>query len=337
MRLYYRYVRPRISDFNDILKTGGTEMRKLNKVVLVCLLAVMIGSVTAGTCLANEKNIDKALSVFQSLLRDFPENSAEWYMQIGVCYTEKGDYENAKKAFTESIKISPDAIACVRYAECLCEEGKVNDGIAYLDSVVNLDRCTVLFFKGSFMDHYDKKYQEAEKVFYQVFVDYPNSAKAKEAYVRIALINLWYYQKTEVAREMLSNPPWSNMSLEDEVPFKFNLAYCSYVQDNWSSARDAFQYVYDHYNIRNYQASALYMVADCLVHLGDNAAAQTTFERVISEFPESAMVKSATERVGKVIANQKSKPVGLVAESADTKVAKVALLEKNEGHINEAK
>lgn len=198
----------------------------------------------------------------------------EW-LQVEF-YMRQGNFEKAASILTEIMKVSPDGL-----------ETKSIEPRKWMDWSSHTKD----------MDQYSAKMQS-------VAGTYPDTSLGKEAKMQIGLIKLWYNKKPAEARtyfiELLKND-----SSMDKWALKHNIAYCSYVERNYSAAQALFQDIYANGTTEEYRSVALYMVGDCDFRMNNYAGAKSMFEKVISEFPSSAVASKASERSAQVQAKIK--------------------------------
>lgn len=168
----------------------------------------------------------------------------------------------------------------------------------------------------------------------QLVSKFPDQPIAKQAMVKIGTITLWNLGKPEEARTILTDLQAKAETLGlDESELAYHLAYCDYVEMNYTGARTEFQAICNAYPDSSFFESALYMVGDCSVRVSDYESAKSAFNKVISNFPDTALAASAQERLASLVSlkKQESKPS---EEPAGISVAK---LEDKGAHVDAKK
>jgi tetratricopeptide (TPR) repeat protein len=258
--------------------------------------------------------------------------------RIADCYFSLNDYANAIIAYQALAIGYPDTAGYAGYMIGLCYKAKGDGANAYaflegLDSTSPEQKADISFWSAELALR-DGDYEKAARLYRQVASECPDYPMAKEAAVWSGVITLWNLWKPADARAIFTDLLAQVQTLGlDESELLYQLAYCSYVEKDYMTALTGFRSVCDAYPDSLRFMSALYMVGDCSVRVGDIVSAQNAFNKVIQDFPDNELAGSAQERLAVLISIKKpeSKPA---AKSADTKVA---CLEKKEGHIDEAK
>lgn len=125
---------------------------------------------------------------------------------------------------------------------------------------------------------------------------------------------LWKRRTAPKARALLNglvkNPAF------DKITLSYYLAYCSYVERDWTAARQAFYALQKSAAGTAYEAPAEYMVGDCYEKMGDPASATTVFMDVIRRFPRHTLAGAAARRLGMPSAKVEISGSAQVAEAA---------------------
>jgi tetratricopeptide (TPR) repeat protein len=211
-------------------------------------------------------------------------------------------------------------LATLGIARNLRQQGKCREEIDYLKTVVDEDsenRLEAILWVGEESCDLLQDYSSGLAAFRQVVDEIPSDEEVtadgsgtllhvvREAQMRIGLVTLWQLHQPSEARTYFEDLLETGRHT-DEVEIRHSLAQCIYEENNWSAARDAFQSLYDADPTRSFQASCLFMVAECSSRLGDVERANSAYEAVITDFPDDSLAAEADSRLKQLHSSQQS-------------------------------
>ncbi len=280
----------------------------------------LIKSLKIEQCLAYSEagDWDNALPLNRDLITDYPENAAWLLGTLSGSYYLKGDYNNAIIAYTDQIARFPDYIgskaaqACV--AECTFLLGQRDAAIASLDKLQTESKdpytLAAAILTEGYLNMLEHNYTRAGVLLNQVISQYPTSYQAEQAQVFIGLLMI---QQNHIGEAQV----WfGNLAKADPTndEWQFYGAYCLFRENNWAGARDAFQSIRSTFTEGKCLAENGFLLAECLVQLGDKADAITVYAEVVDKFPGTVWARLASGRLaglqGSVNPAAASGPVG---------------------------
>jgi Tfp pilus assembly protein PilF len=75
-----------------------------------------------GVVFARQGDIEKARSIFNRVLADFPTENASTHINLAACYSETGDKESARKELERALEVDPDSFQAFYRLTILYEE-----------------------------------------------------------------------------------------------------------------------------------------------------------------------------------------------------------------------
>jgi len=254
---------------------------------------------------------DDALELYNCAAGDYVDEAAPCCQEMADTYVAKGDIENAIALCLETATKCAGDPRCAgvlfKLAEIQCLHGKPADGVATLDKIYADypdSRALALLRKGQVQANFLRKPEDAIATLQKVISDYGSDPSAKAALRSIAHITLYCLKKADEARALLEQliekyPDYNTAEVQ------YCLGYCSYIQEDWSSAKSKFEDIFDNYPVEQIHVVAKYRIADCCTKLGDTEGARKTLEELITSFPTSPRAELARKQLDAMNAGSK--------------------------------
>ena len=259
-------------------------------------------------CCLKQKDESQALNEI-SLLKERNPSSPIWDdidFLFGSYYYYKYEFSQSAEWFDDLVNNHPDSMyhpQALLYQMWLGfwdnDDNAIDQAYSTLISRYSdkPEISTALCEKGQFALR-KEDYSHAESYFNEVLSNYTQYRWAV-ADARSGLGNILLHQHKygeaivhfRVIKAMNLADKW-NAIADDLIGYSYNL------QGNYSAAREQYQSIIDSYqNLQDFQSSAQYEIGECYYREGLWSNALDSFEKLVSQYPNSSQVNMAKEKI----------------------------------------
>lgn len=240
---------------------------------------------------------EQAMAQFEKAMKSYPETACRANILIGICYQDQQKYSEAMAALDKAIASGNGngstnqfvREARLRKAECLREQKKYDEELAYLETIATEHpelKDHALIRQSEVLTQIRQPAQAITKL-QQLIAECPNSTFAVEAKARIANITLYGLKEINTARALLEDFIAKNPNYDGIIFVKDDLASTYYLERKYSEAAKLYKEAIEAPDNANWREYLMYMVGDCYMRLNDTANAKKEWDKLKLQYPNS--------------------------------------------------
>ncbi|MFH1201941.1 MAG: tetratricopeptide repeat protein [Candidatus Omnitrophota bacterium] len=261
------------------------------------------------TLFTNQKEYEKALGLYEELIKEFPNSSCIIEALLG-----KADCLYELNKSQESISVYQEVLERIQKLPSEARDllDKVHNGLAavylklgrYKEAVLELEdlaqnsqdkivRLSAMCRIADTLRH-NSQFQEAVKTYNQILKDFPNNSYSDylQYHLGLTLIELGQYDEALNAfGSLIANFP--NSGLFEEAHFQLGMVY--FKKGDFLEAKDLFHDFSIKFNNSPLKNEALYLVGESFYNLGDYKEAINIFQTILNESPEDLKLAETVE------------------------------------------